>query len=309
MSGLGIDAGGTQTRWAVADAQGRILAEGAVAGLSATQLGDEAGRAHLTRSFAAIAHAAKAHGQVLQIRAALTGFDAAAQDVKQLTELIAAQHALAPAAVAVMSDIEAACRAVFAPGEGYVVYSGTGSVAAFVDEEGTMHRAGGRGMWLDDGGSGTWIAREALRAVWRREDEAPESRRDSKLAQALFAQLGSDEWRASRALILSADRGQIGQLALAVTRAAQENDAQALAILQNAGVELARLASAMITRFGPRDVVLSGRAAALHPCIAQTVAESLPCGASLITRAAQTHRAAARWAAGFSLPSRAESYA
>ncbi|MFM2398573.1 MAG: hypothetical protein RL341_730, partial [Pseudomonadota bacterium] len=268
MSGLGIDAGGTQTRWALADAQGRILAEGAVPGLSATQFRDAAGRTHLMHSFSAIAHAAKRHGPVTQVRAALTGFDAAAQDAQQLAQLIAAPCALAADAVVVMSDIEAACRAALAPGEGYLVYCGTGSVAAFVDASGTMHRAGGRGMWLDDGGSGTWIAREALRAVWRREDEAPGSWRDSRLAQALFAQLGSDEWRASRQLILTADRGQIGQLALAVARAAQENDPQALTILRAAGVELARLAAAMISRFGPRSVVLSGRAALLHPCIA-----------------------------------------
>ena len=37
--GLGIDAGGTQTRWALADAAGAIVAEGAVDGMSATQMG------------------------------------------------------------------------------------------------------------------------------------------------------------------------------------------------------------------------------------------------------------------------------
>ncbi|MGL4573184.1 MAG: N-acetylglucosamine kinase [Burkholderiaceae bacterium] len=309
MSGLGIDAGGTQTRWALADGQCHIIAEGAVAGLSATQLGDAAGRAHLMRSFAAIAQAAHAHTVVTQVQAALTGFDAAAQDTTQLAELIAAPCALAPAAITVMSDIEAACRAAFAPGDGYLVYSGTGSVAAFVDQAGILHRAGGRGMWLDDGGSGTWIAREALRAVWRREDEAPGSWRDSKLAQELFTQLGGDEWRTSRQLILAADRGQIGQLALAVARAAQENNPQALTILQDAGLELARLANAMITRFGPRNVVLSGRAAALHPCIARTVARSLPRGALLIERTIQTHHAAARWAAAPTMPVKAASHA
>jgi glucosamine kinase len=37
--GLGIDAGGTQTRWALADAAGAQLAEGAGAGMTATCTG------------------------------------------------------------------------------------------------------------------------------------------------------------------------------------------------------------------------------------------------------------------------------
>jgi glucosamine kinase len=41
---LGIDAGGTRTRWALADAAGTILAEGEVAGLSALQTGNQDGR-------------------------------------------------------------------------------------------------------------------------------------------------------------------------------------------------------------------------------------------------------------------------
>ena len=36
--GLGIDAGGTETRWALAAPGGAILADGVVAGLSALQM-------------------------------------------------------------------------------------------------------------------------------------------------------------------------------------------------------------------------------------------------------------------------------
>jgi N-acetylglucosamine kinase-like BadF-type ATPase len=43
--GLGIDAGGTETRWALAAPGGRIVAEGVVGGLSALQMATESGRA------------------------------------------------------------------------------------------------------------------------------------------------------------------------------------------------------------------------------------------------------------------------
>ena len=70
-------------------------------------------------------------------------------------------------------DIELACRASFAPGHGILVMAGTGSIAAHLRADSLLERAGGRDSLLDDGGSGYWIAREALRGVWRREDATP----------------------------------------------------------------------------------------------------------------------------------------
>ena len=42
--GLGLDAGGTQTRWALAGADGGLRGEGHVASISGLQLDDDAGR-------------------------------------------------------------------------------------------------------------------------------------------------------------------------------------------------------------------------------------------------------------------------
>jgi glucosamine kinase len=297
MTGLGIDAGGTQTRWALANQGGAIFTQGAVGGLSATQINLAAGRDQLRQGFGAIAAACAVHAQPAAIHAALTGFDGSAPDAQALRGLLAQVFTLAADAISLSNDVEMAYRDVFAPGQGYLIYAGTGSIAVFVDAQDTPHRAGGRGHWLDDGGSGAWIAREALRAVWRIEDEAPDSWQHSLLAKTLFEHIGSPAWAASRQLILQGERGRIGALALAVAQAAQAGDTQALAILQAAGHELARLAQAMITRFGTRPVVLSGRAVTLHPCIAQIVQEQLPATISVDVREAHAHHAAARIAA------------
>jgi hypothetical protein len=71
------------------------------------------------------------------------------------------------AAISMRNDVEIAYLDSFAPGEGYLVYAGTGSIAAWIDADGQFHRAGGRGVTLDDGGGGFWIAREAMRHIWR----------------------------------------------------------------------------------------------------------------------------------------------
>jgi hypothetical protein len=65
--------------------------------------------------------------------------------------------------------------------------------------------------------------------------------------------------------------------------------------LRAAGGELARLASAMIGRFGPKPIALSGRAATLSPLIADSMREALP-GGELELRPCRGHHAAAHLA-------------
>ncbi|WP_300753005.1 BadF/BadG/BcrA/BcrD ATPase family protein [Janthinobacterium sp.] len=291
--GLGIDAGGTQTRWALASVDGSIVAEGAVEGLSALQMSSAAGRTALQTTFAKLCQEVSAIGQPTQVLAGLTGFGG---DGAVLTGLLAELLALDVANVSLGNDIEIAYRDSFEPGQGYLVYAGTGSIAAWIDRDGGFHRAGGRGVLLDDGGGGYWIAREALRQIWRREDECPGSWQGSPMAEAVFAHLGGSDWSVSRDFMYGQDRGTIGRLALAVAAAA-EADPLALDIVQRAGQELARLALALIDRYGSRPVVLAGRAAQLHPAIFAAMQAALPASLALQQKVARAHVAAARLAA------------
>jgi N-acetylglucosamine kinase-like BadF-type ATPase len=288
--GLGIDAGGTQTRWALADSSGAIVAEGAVGGMSATQMGNDAGREAVRAVFATLAAQALAAGRPVAVCAGLTGFDGAAGLPAQwLAELLN----VAPATVKVRSDIEIAYLDGFAPGEGYLVYAGTGSIAAWIAADGQFHRAGGRGVTLDDSGGGFWIAREAMRHIWRLEDEEPGAWRRSAMACAVFDQVGGSDWALSRQFIYGQERGAIGRLALAVAASA-DADPVARDILEQAGRELARIALALVRRYGPRPIALAGRAATLHPLIALTMRAALPEALLLTQRATKAHHAAAR---------------
>ncbi|WP_332862794.1 N-acetylglucosamine kinase [Janthinobacterium svalbardensis] len=291
--GLGIDAGGTQTRWALATVDGVIVADGAVEGLSALQMSSDAGRAAVHATFAGLCQAVLAVGQPRAVVAGLTGFGG---DDVVLAKMLSALLALDAGNVSIGNDIDIAYRDSFEPGQGYLVYAGTGSIAAWIDAEGVFHRAGGRGVLLDDGGGGYWIAREALRHIWRREDEAPGSWQSSPMAEAVFAQLGGSDWSLSRAFMYGQDRGAIGRLALAVAASA-DTDPLALDILQRAGQELARLALALTARYGPRPVVLAGRAAQLHPVIATAMRAALPVSLQMEQKVARSHEAAAKLAA------------
>ena len=291
--GLGIDAGGTRTRWALATPAGDIIGEGELAGLSASQLADPTGQHVLRDGLAQLCHAVLRVGQPLRVRAGLSGFGG---DGAMLRQWLADLLSIVSDAVTLSNDVEIACLDSFTPGQGYLVYAGTGSIAAFIDVDGVLHRAGGRGVLLDDGGGGYWIAREALRQIWRNEDEWPGSWTASPMAAALFAHIGGSDWAASRDFMYGGSRGQIGMLALAVAAAA-ESDPAALAILRRAGAELARLALALVARHGERPVLLAGRASTLHPAIMAAMRAALPAHIALQQKVVHAHLAAARLAA------------
>ena len=280
--GLGLDAGGTQTRWALVAAGGALLAEGQAGGCSGLMMATVAGREQMAAVLidiaTQIAAPASHRGRIVALCAGLTGFDGDAG--APLAALMAEVFAVDAGRVHLFNDIELACRAAFAPGQGYLVYAGTGSVAAYVDAQHVLHRAGGRGGLIDDGGSGYWIAREALRHIWRAEDEAPGIWRTSALAHAVFAAVGGSDWAHTRAWVYGASRGQLGELALAVAAAA-ESDGAARAILVQAGQELARLGSALLRRHGLRPLRLAGRVYQLHSCIETTLRAALPAGAAV----------------------------
>lgn len=288
--GLGIDAGGTQTRWALAQRSGQIVAEGALAGCSGNQMGSADGRAAVQALLSQLGAQVLAQAQPLAVCAGLSGFDGMTIEPAQW---LAQALNLPVARISLRSDIEIAYFDSFAAGEGYLVYAGTGSIAAWIDADGSLQRAGGRGVLLDDGGGGYWIAREALRHIWRQEDEAPGSWQTSPMAQAVLARIGGSDWALSRQFVYGQERGALGELALAVAESA-DADPVAHAILHAAGQELARLGLALVRRYGVRPIVLSGRAASLHPVIASAMRAALPADIPLQQKATLGHHAAAR---------------
>lgn len=288
---LGLDAGGTATRWALCTPDGAPIREGQGPGISGLMVLSAEGRAQLS---AALHQMAADCGPVQGLCAGLTGFDG--DGAGPMAEAFGQAFALAPSRALLYNDIELACRAAFAPGEGHLVYAGTGSVAAHIDPAGELHRAGGRGGLIDDGGSGYWIAVRALRSVWRAEDEQPGAWRRSVLAQQVFEHIGGSDWGVTRNWVNASARGQIGELAVAVAAAAgQDNAAQQ--ILRDAGRELARLGQALVRRCGALPLRLAGRVFQLHPLVEDSLREALAGQVVQSPSELHAHRVAARLAA------------
>ncbi len=283
---LGLDAGGSATRFVICDAGGALLRRGELAPVSGHLYSAEI-RAAFVAALAPLAGSGCA-GAV----AGITGLTGDAREALEAADIISEQLDIPRAAIRVEDDLWIGYHAAFRPGEGHAVYAGTGSVGLHIADDGSILRVGGRGMLIDDGGSAFWIGREGLNLLYRRVDSAEDA---GPLGAALFAAIGGCDWNAVRAHVYRDGRNSVAQLARAVAAAA-DADAGALAILRQAGRELGRLAQALVARTERLPVALLGRAATLHPVVFQ--AFSAAC-AELVVSMPQTDPAlaAARLAA------------
>ncbi len=294
--GLGIDAGGTATRWRLADTDGRCVAEGSVAPLTG-HLFSAAAEERARQIVLDMAQVVMKAGKPLGIIAGITGLTRDTPAVATLRALFAETFELSPDKVFVAEDMWIAYLAYFELGEGILVYSGTGSIGYYLSEDKQVIRVGGRGNLIDDGGSGFWIAREALKAVLRAEEESPGEGWTTTLGTCLARALGGTDWNIVRSFVYGGDRGKIGSLARAVGEAAYADDGTALRILREAGGELARLANSLIKRLGPRPVALVGGSARLHPIVSSAFRKELVAPVEFIATDLDAALTAARLAA------------
>jgi N-acetylglucosamine kinase-like BadF-type ATPase len=244
--------------------------------MSGLQLHSCEGVEALRATLQALAAAVLPHtsGQHMGVVAGFTGLgDTSSQQA--MRGLLASVFPLAQGWTTLTNDMDIAYRAAFTPGEGYLVYAGTGSIATFMDAEGHFHRAGGLGPALGDEGGGYWIAVQAMALVWHNEDRHPGAWRASAMARRIFEAVGGSDWAQARQFIYGTDRGTIGKLALQVAASVPDDDA-ARQLLLRAGGALAELAHCLLHRFGPRPLVLAGRAQCLSPLIEQGLRQALP---------------------------------
>lgn len=249
---LSIDMGASRTKWALYTGAGGERAAGTVRPLSG-HLYTAAAREELAAGLAELRAALPDPPAV--VVAGVTGLQA------ELAPLIEAELGrlfhLPPARVRVTDDLHLAYAAHFAPGEGVLVYAGTGAVAYHRTVTGEVVRAGGYGYLIDDAGGAFWQGRAGLRHALR---EREEGRPEDRLAAEVFGALGSRDWGTIRALVYGEGRSALARLAPAVYRAACSGDPEAGALQRCAGEELARLARTVLARTEARTLAAAGGA-------------------------------------------------
>ncbi len=244
---IGIDGGGSKTRAVVAGLNGAALGRGAAGASNYQGVGLAAAQAAIDQAIeVALANAGLPEAQVRAVCLGLAGVGRA-DDLAVFDDWV--RRRLPGAAFRVANDAELVLAAGSAAGWGLAVIAGTGSIAYGRDPNARVARAGGWGPLLGDEGSGYAIGRAALRAAVAAHDRrsSPTSLLDAVLAHWGFSDATQLIARAYRPPLAASE---VAALAVLVERAAEEGDAVASAILQEAGRDLAATAAAVARRLG-----------------------------------------------------------
>nr|MBO2470930.1 hypothetical protein [Bacillota bacterium] len=255
---VAVDGGGSKTKLWVLDTSGRVVAEGrggpstvTVVGIeAATQavadgarsaglagLGEKGGDAEIQRSVG--------HVEQVAVAAAVV---AGTEPERERTGLQNGMAGLFPKAQIVLRhDADGALLAGTLGDPGILILSGTGSVCLSMGPGGQRARVGGWGPLVDDGGSGYWIGREAIRLALRAADGRDEP---TVLTKLLAERAQVSDVRELPGAVHRGDFGRpwIARLTPLVAQAAQDGDAAANRILDQAAEELAEHVRAALAR-------------------------------------------------------------
>lgn len=149
------------------------------------------------------------------------------------------------ACIRLLSDAELALHAAHDGEDGLLIISGTGSIG-YRKEGQTLYRVGGWGYLLGDEGSAYAVAAAAIRAVTHAADRGDQPPR--ALWEALQNALGIDTLPALISYVYSHPKADIAALCRVVAECADKGDADACAILVQAGQELAQMAAILLSR-------------------------------------------------------------
>jgi len=259
---LGIDGGASRTRCVVADLSGNLVARGGGGPSNPLTAGvDTAAESILT----AASEASGSRG-IRAFKASVMGI--AGTDRPSGAEALRSRlGGFDWGRLRIVSDAAVALAGATGCRPGVVVVSGTGSVAYGENEEGEKARAGGWGWRLGDEGSGYTIGNGALIASLRALDgRGP----PTSLPDKIMRVLDLDDLGGLVDLVYSRGMGnrEIATLTPLVGEAAEEGDAVAKSILEEAGEELGLAASAVARRLRMMDafpVALTGGVFNLAP--------------------------------------------
>jgi len=250
---LGVDGGGSKTRFALIDETGRVLARHEEGPAYYHQIGLPGLEAMLERGIAATLEQAGVKSSDLSF--AYLGLPAYGEDSQLVPTLdAAASGALPQARYRCGNDMVCGWAGALACEDGINVVAGTGSIA-YGEYRGRSARAGGWGELFSDEGSAYWIAREGLALFSRMSDGRVRRGPLHGIVRAHFS-LGSDlDLCAAIYGAGPAQRSEFAALARLVAQAATAGDAQAQALFGTAARELAAIVDAVRSQLQVPDEI------------------------------------------------------
>lgn len=274
---LGVDGGGTRTRVALVDGEGRESArtEGPPA------LIDPANPHSTIHVIVELCHrVAKQAGEALPASGLWAGVAGAGTEPMRGIVESALREARIAERVAAGADAEAAFSDAFGDSQpGILLISGTGSIALGRGADGSTVRVGGWGVYLGDEGSGYAVGMAALRAIVRGQDGRGTT---TSLGPPILKELGVEAPEELIRWVASAGKDDVASLVPIVCREVESGDAVASDIVAGAVGDLVSHVGTIIDRLEPWP------AAPLVACAGGLIEEGGPLHQPLATALAES---------------------
>ena len=243
---LGVDGGGSKTRFLLIDEAGNVLSAHTEGPAYHLEIGIEALEVMLARGIERTLQQAGIARSGLTF--AFLGLPAYGEDRALQARLDAAPAAALPTGrYRCGNDMVCGWAGALAGAEGINIVAGTGSIA-YGEYAGRSARAGGWGELFSDEGSAYWLAREGLRLFSRMSDgRSPPAALHSILRRHFALEEDLDLCAAIYGKSAS-QRSQLAQLSRLVAEAAAAGDAAARSLFTQAATELADIVDAVRDR-------------------------------------------------------------
>jgi N-acetylglucosamine kinase-like BadF-type ATPase len=237
---LGFDGGGTKTECVVMDEAGKVHAIGRGGPSNPMRVGFGGALAAVCEAGRIAMQSAKVlPAEISAVCAGLAG-TAQLESERKMKRLL--EEEFSGKWVRVCTDLDLTLEAT-GHGPAVVLIAGTGSAAVGRDSQGQVARVGGHGPLLGDEGSAYDIGRRAAIAALRESDRGAA---DSPLAEKILQEAGVGNWEDFHLRVYSVPDEVFPKIFPVVASAADEGDAGARGLLQEAAAELAGLVADLV---------------------------------------------------------------
>jgi N-acetylglucosamine kinase-like BadF-type ATPase len=230
---VGVDGGGTKTEAVAYSLDGKVLGRG-VAGFGNIILEFEEALYNINKAIDKCikeVDVIEDNNKCVYMFLGIAGVESG-NNIEKVEKILHKKYGVS---IKVTNDADIAHAALLKGEDGILTISGTGSISYGI-YNGKKGRTGGWGHILGDEGSGYYIAMQAFKNITLEDDcNLP----ISPLSKTIMKKLNINEPNDIKGFIYSSNKAQIAAFVPLVAAMANKNDKESIAILKNAGKELA----------------------------------------------------------------------
>ncbi|GAA0083609.1 BadF/BadG/BcrA/BcrD ATPase family protein [Clostridium sp. CTA-7] len=250
---LGIDGGGTKTCFTLINKDGNVISKVIKGTCHPTQIGFDNLEILLRDGLKEIMESSNiSKEQISKSYLGLAGYGIVKEIADKISEVVS--KVFAGMDYILNNDVRVAIAGALVGEDGINVVSGTGSIVLALKDEKVL-RCGGWGYSIGDEGSAYWIGKKSLALFSKQSD----GRLDKAPLYEIFKSnlsLNSDYEIVSYVNEkIKGDRGEIAKLAKLCSDAAQSGDEGAIAIFNEAAIEIGEMIKALLKNYDKKDEI------------------------------------------------------